>query len=125
MLIKYKFANGTITEVEVEESIGDVVVEMSRSESNADRKERYHCCNSDDIEFEGKDYSSPETVFEETERNNCVNAAFAHLTDKQQKYILMLADGLSLREIARRENKDIKTIRESVEGARKKFLKYF
>lgn len=125
MLIKYKFADGTITEVEVEESIGAVVVEMNRIDSNADRKERYHCCHSDDIEFEGKDYSSPEAVFEETERSERINSAFAHLTDNQQRYISMLVDGLSLREIARRENKDIKTIRESVEGARKNFLKVF
>lgn len=37
----------------------------------------------------------------------------------------MASEGLSLREIARREGKDIKTIRESIEGARKKFLKFF
>ena len=37
----------------------------------------------------------------------------------------MLAEGVSLREIARREDKDIKSIRESIEWARKKFLKYF
>ena len=39
--------------------------------------------------------------------------------------MLMLAEGVSLREIARREGKDIKSIRESIEWARKKFLKYF
>ena len=37
----------------------------------------------------------------------------------------MLAEGVSFREIARREGKDIKTIRESIEGARKKFMKFF
>ena len=37
----------------------------------------------------------------------------------------MLAQGLSLREISRREGVDIKTVRESVEGARKKFLRFF
>ena len=37
----------------------------------------------------------------------------------------MVAKGLTLREISRIEDTDIKTIRESVEGARKKFLKFF
>ena len=37
----------------------------------------------------------------------------------------MLAQGLSIREIARREGKEIKTIRESIDGARKKFKKFF
>jgi len=39
--------------------------------------------------------------------------------------MMMLAGGLSMREIARREDKDIKTVRESIEAARKKFLKFF
>ena len=44
---------------------------------------------------------------------------------EQRRRLLMLAEGVSLREIARRAGKDIKSIRESIEGARKKFLKYF
>ena len=43
----------------------------------------------------------------------------------QRRRLLMVTEGLSFREIARREGKDIKTIRESIEGARKKFLKFF
>ncbi len=107
MKIKYTFADGTITEVEVEDTIGATVIEMNRLESNADRKERYHCCKSDDIEFEGKEYHSPDIVIEENERNNRIDEAFTHLTEKQQKYIFMLADGLSLREISRKESKMI------------------
>lgn len=37
----------------------------------------------------------------------------------------MLAQGLSVREIARREGKEIKTIRESIASAREKFKKFF
>ena len=37
----------------------------------------------------------------------------------------MLAEGKSVREIARREGKEIQTIRESLDGARKNFLKFF
>ena len=37
----------------------------------------------------------------------------------------VLAQGLSVREIARREGKEIKTIRESIAGAREKFKKFF
>ncbi len=43
MKIKYKFADGTVSEVEVEESIGAVIIEDRRREDNLSRKERYHC----------------------------------------------------------------------------------
>ena len=51
--------------------------------------------------------------------------SFEQLSEVQRRRLLMLAEGVSLREIARREGKDIKSIRESIEWARKKFLKYF
>ena len=43
MKIKYEFATGDVTEIEVEDSIGEIILESRRLESNGDRKERYHC----------------------------------------------------------------------------------
>ncbi len=40
MKIKYEFADGTVSEVEVEESIGAVIIEDRRMEDNLSRKER-------------------------------------------------------------------------------------
>ena len=57
--------------------------------------------------------------------NQRIKEAFEQLSEVQRHRLLMLAEGVSLREIARREGKDIKSIRESIEGGRKKFLKYF
>lgn len=59
------------------------------------------------------------------EDNYRLYAALRKLSVIQQRRLLMLATGLSLREVARREGVDIKTVRESVEGARKKFLKFY
>ena len=47
MKIKYEFADGTVSEVEVEESIGAVIIEDRRLEDNLSRKERYHCYSLD------------------------------------------------------------------------------
>ena len=80
------------------------------------------CC------IEGKDYaddSTPETELFLQLENLRIKEAFGRLSEVQRRRLLMAAEGLSLREIARREGKDIKTIRESIEGARKKFLKFF
>ena len=37
MKIKYEFADGTVSEVEVEESIGEVIIEDRRLEDNLSR----------------------------------------------------------------------------------------
>ncbi len=61
MKIKYEFADGMVSEVEVEESIGAVIIEDRRQEDNLARKERYHCNSLDAVEFEGVDYGTEET----------------------------------------------------------------
>lgn len=61
MKIKYEFADGTVSEVEVEESIGAVIIEDRRLEDNLARKERYHCHSLDAVEFEGMEYGTEET----------------------------------------------------------------
>lgn len=128
MKINYTFANGETSDVEVNEEIGNLILDSRRGESNQDRKERYHCYSLDAAVYEGKDYSDGETpesaLFLQLE-NQRIKETFGRLSEVQQRRLLMVAEGLSLREIARREGKDIKTIRESIEGARKKFLKFF
>ena len=126
--INYTFANGETSDVEVREEIGNLILDSRREESNQDRKERYHCYSLDAAEYEGEDYadgSTPETELFLQLENQRIKEAFEQLSEVQRRRLLMLAEGVSLREIARREGKDIKSIRESIEGARKKFLKYF
>lgn len=130
MRIKYQFLTGETTEVEVDASIGAVVIDSRREEESAERKHRRHCWSMDAIDYEGLEYADPEDftekLFDDTpERNAHIKECFEKLTEVQQRRMLMLASGLSLREIARREGKDIKTIRESVEAARAKFKKFF
>lgn len=128
MKINYTFANGETSEVEVSEEIGNVILDSRREESNLDRKERYHCYSLDAAEFEGAEYAdgdTPETaLFSQLERSH-IAEVFDELSETQKRRLLLLAQGLSVREIARREGKDIKTIRQSIDGARKKFLKFF
>ncbi len=129
MKITYKFADNTVSEVEVSEEVGTLIMDSRRKEENAARKERYHCWSLDAIDYEGAEYGTPaftDALFDGLEeRDALVRAAFFRLSDVQRRRMLMLASGLSLREIAHREGKDIKTVRESIDGARKKFLKNF
>jgi len=128
MKIQWKFADGTTSEVEVNEEIGSYITASRREESNLDRKERYHSYSLDAIDYEGLEYATdttPETEMSSKDDADRVNAALDKLSETQQRRLLMLAGGLSIREIARRECVDHRAIRESIEAARKKFKKNF
>lgn len=128
MKIKYEFVDETSVEIEVSEEIGTVIVDSRRDESSLERKERRHCYSLDAITYEGKEYGKEdyhECLDESIDRDARVRAAFDTLTDVQKRRLLMLADGLSMREIARREGIKHHAVMESIEGARKKFLKNF
>ena len=129
MLIKWKFINGETSEVEIEdETLGHYILDSRRKEHALSERERYHCPYSyDAANYEGLGYAdSKEDGQEDTkEEKRRLYDALGKLSDVQRRRLMMLADGLSLREIARREGVDIKTLRESVCGARKKFLKYY
>ena len=103
MKIKYEFADGTVSEVEVEESIGAAIIDSRRKEDNLSRKERYHCYSLDAMPYGDKDkfmpYSeeSPDWMMEQEEYSSHINKTFARLSEIQQRRMLMLAAGMSMR----------------------------
>lgn len=129
MLIKYKFATGEVTEVEVSDEIGAVITASRRAEHALEERNRYHCYSLDAIEYEGMEYADPNTPassFERTERDKLLYSALKTLTETQRRRLLMRAEGLSYREIARQEGvSDHKKIQKSVEAAREKIKKFF
>ncbi len=128
MKIKYEFADGTVSEVEVEESIGAVIIEDRRLEDNLSRKERYHCYSLDAAQFEGAEYSdreTPETKMEREMETEHIAQALDGLSEVQRRRILMLAGGMSVNEIARKEGVHHSVVSETISAARKKFKKFF
>ena len=129
MIITYKFADDSTSTVEVDEEIGTIIMDSRRKESSLERKEHRHCYSLDAIAYEGDEYGVPdnsERLFDDSEERDAkVREAFSHLTDIQKRRLQMLADGLSVREIARRESRDFRTVYESIESAKKMFLKFY
>lgn len=128
MKITWDFADGVTSEVEVNEELGDYITASRREEESAARKHRRHCYSLDAIVYEGEGYgtkTSPEDDMEMDAQQKRIHDAFSHLTEKQQARLLMLADGLSCHEIARREGTNFKTVYESIEAGKKKFNKFF
>lgn len=129
MKIKYKFATGEVTKVEVSEEIGAVITVSRRAEHALEERNRRHCYSIDAVDYEGMEYTDPDTpesIHEKSERDKMLYAALETLTETQRRRLLMLADGLSYREIARREGvSDHKKIIKSIDGARAKIKKFF
>lgn len=128
MKIRYEFADGTVSEVEVSEEIGGMIVDSRRQEDNLDRKERYHRYSLDAAEFEGSDYSTeetPETALLLQLENQRIAKLLSELPEVQRRRLLLYAEGKSLREIARMESVDHKAVKKSVEAAKRYFIKNF
>ena len=128
MKIQWKFVDGTTSEVEVNEEIGNYITASRREESNLARKERYHCYSLDAIDYEGLEYATditPEAELILEENTARINAALDKLSVTQKRRLLMFVDGLSANEIARIENVAPNAAWKSIEGAKKKFKKHF
>ena len=126
MKIKYNFINGESTEIEVDESIGTFILDSRRIEENLARKERYHCYSSD-AAWEGEDYAdqdTPEITLLRKYENKSLASALDELTEVQKRRFIKFAEGLSIREIARQEEANFKSVHDSIEQARKKLKKF-
>ena len=129
MKIKYKFADGEQIEVEVSDEIGLQILDMERAAKNYERKMRYyHCISLEDLEVLGKEFATtetPETIFLSERKNQAIREALDELSESQKRRLLMLADGMSIQEIARQEGVRYYSVWKSIEAARKSLKKFF
>ena len=131
MKIIYKFADGTVSEVEIEKEVGQAIIMSRREEENYERKMRYHCPVSiDKLEYEGMqfaDQNTPMSILEKEikeEQQKALNDyVMNHLTETQRRRIRMKADGLTLEEIAEIEGVSFQSVDESIKAAQKKAIK--
>ena len=131
MKITYKFADGTISEVEVSEELGQAITTSRREEENYEKKMRYHCPISiDQLEYQGIEFADPDTPFslyerklKEQEQKAINDFVMSHLTETQRRRIIKLAEGMSVCEIADEEGVSHQVISKSIEGIRKKAKK--
>lgn len=132
MIIKYTFADGTVSEVEVDEATGEFITKYRQAEENLSRKERYHCFSIECCLYEGKELSTNENPkmillrkFDNNRNSDLINAAMNSLSKTQRRRILLLTGGYSIREIARLEGVGTNSVAKSIWGARKIFRKFF
>lgn len=129
MYIPYRLADGTTALVEVTEEVAEFIVNDDRKTENADRRQRYHCpYHLDAIDYEGSEYAyhkSPEQIYIMKEDAEHMQKTLSFLSDKQFRRLYLKAQGLSLREIAKREGTTVNAVNESLQSAIKNFKKCF
>ena len=131
MKLKYEFIDGSISEIEVEEKFGEIIVRSRKEEENYERKlRRYHISSVDSLSYEGKDFAdfrSPsyyyEKHLEEKEQKELLEEVLNILTKTEKRRIFLKAEGNTLEEIALKENVSITSVYESINNVRKKAKK--
>ena len=127
-ILHYEFVTGESVNITVSAEIAEVIYDSRRMEHASNERSRYHTAFSLDSEdYEGTNLISektPDDLMEELEDREHLLDCLAHLSENQRQRILMLAQGMSITEIARVQHADRTTVRESIQAARKKFKKY-
>lgn len=129
MIIKYEFADGSVSLVEVSDELGLEIQRMDREEESSNRKERRHCPYSlDRAKYQGMEFADPNTreAQEELEESQArVDAFKATLTQTQLEVLELLEDEMSVKEIALKLDNSIWAIYKTIELIRKKYKKFF
>ena len=126
MLIKLKDNDGrVIQEVEVDDAFGEWYVEQERIEENAKRRDRYWITVSlDSADYEGEWFADPSPTpaeqYELDEEERRVAEFKKTLTPVQLRRLEMLEEGMTLREIAKKENANLYAIQKTRDQIRKK-----
>ena len=127
MKIKYTFANGDVTEVEVSEEIGAVVLDLDRQEYNANHRETRRHCSLEAFDLDGNLIPSKENVewdFIKKEESTKLHDAISQLNSRQQKLIKAIyLEGRKVTELALEEGVHWTAITYAVERALKKLEK--
>ena len=68
MKVRYEFVNGEVSEIEVDDSLGELLVDFDRQEYNNDHKETRRHVSLDGMEYEGELFISEADTEGEVER---------------------------------------------------------
>lgn len=60
MRVRYEFVNGEWSEIEVEDSLGELLVELDRQEYNNDHRETRRHTSLDGMDYEGALFAAPD-----------------------------------------------------------------
>lgn len=128
MKIEYKFVDGTMTEIEVDGSLGEFMLELKKEGDRVERKETRRHMSLDSMDFEGELFASAEDT-EETaifrEDMGQLTRALDMLSPEQRELVLKVYfKGMRIVDIARKEGVGDIAVRDRIRRIHKKMKKY-
>lgn len=127
MEIKYEFVTGEVLEIEVEDAMGEVLLEFDRKEKNNDRRETRRHMSLDGMDFEGDTFRAEADTLREamgrvdTER---LMEALDMLSATQKGLLLKVYfKGMRIADIARAEGVSEAAVRNRLQKIYRKLKK--
>lgn len=128
MKIRYEFVNGEVSEIEVDEGLGELLVDFDRQQYNNDHKETRRHVSLDGMHYEGELFTSAEDTEGELLRREdtarLMEAMKALSTSQRELLLKVYFNGRSLVSIAAEEGVDKSSISHRLERIYKKLKKF-
>lgn len=128
MEIKYEFVTGEVLEIEVEDALGEVLLEFNRQEKNNDRRETRRHMSLDGMDFEGEWFVSSEDTEGAAlcqEDMGRLTQALEMLSPEQRELVLKVYfKAMRIVDIAREEGVGESAVRDRIRRIHKKMKKY-
>ena len=128
--IKYKFINGEVLEIEVDDIIAAFILKDRTREASSNRKERRHNFSLEatlyeDAKFYAAEKDSPDHRMLQFEQYEELLKFIETLTEVQKRRLFMRMAGMSYREIAHKEHVAVRSVADSIDYIRVKFQTFF
>ena len=127
MKIRYEFVNGEVSEIEVDDSLGELLVDFDRQQYNNDHRETRRHVSLDGMDYEGELFASAEDTEGELLRREDtarLMEAMEALSPSQRELALKVYfNGKSVTSIAAEEGVDKSAISHRLERIHKKLKK--
>lgn len=127
MKITYEFVTGEISEVEVDESLGGMLLDLDRQQYNNDQKETRRHVSLDGMDYEGELFASAEDTEGEAERREDMARLFSAMealsTSQREMVKKVYFEERTFASIAREEGVGESAIRDRMKRIHKKLEK--
>ena len=124
MKITYEFVTGEVSEVEVDERLGGMLLDLDRQQENNDQKETRRHFSLDGMDYEGELFASAEDTEREAVRREDMArlySAMEALSPSQRELVeKVYFEERKITDIAREEGVTKQSVHERVERALKK-----
>ena len=128
MRVRYEFVNGEWSEIEVEDSLGELLVELDRQEYNNDHRETRRHTSLDGMDYEGALFAAPDDPAAELvwkEDATRLWQAMEALSPSQQELVRRVYfENAKVSEIAREEGVDKSAISHRLDRIYRKLKKF-